>query len=114
MTYGERWATHAYQGRALIAEGAGCQGYGLWLAKIDGRLVLCDDSLSGHLKEVRPEDDEAEGLRRWRALMSCHLGVGVSDRPGKRGRKARHFAVSPRHFQFDSRQALAEHERLHG
>lgn len=91
MTYGDRWQTSARGGRALIAEGTTNRGYGLWLVKIGSALVLCDDSMSGHLLEVNPTDDEMNGIRRWKALQASSHKV---PKPGCLTRR--------KHFRFDS------------
>ncbi len=86
MTYADRWATSRQDGRALLASRDG-ERWGLWLLQIDGQLILCDDSESGHLRAVDPQEDEETGIRRWHLFNGVFNPAAAS--PSDRARRVR-------------------------
>jgi len=83
MTIVERWATSATDGRALLVANIH-DDYALWLVKIGGELIRCDDSDTGHLLRLDPDEDETTVIADWQA----RYGLGFGGR-GARGAERR-------------------------
>ncbi len=79
MTYGDRWATTRSDGRALLVQRPS-GSWGLWLVQLGDDLVLCDDSMGGHLQKVLPTDDDAAGIRRWTVMQGPQCGLSTRPR----------------------------------